>query len=65
MVCDDTFAASARRSCVAHYGVGAKRFIELDLDRAWRRGETGAYWLLIRVKKAIERMEATGSLAKH
>ncbi len=47
--------------CIVHMGDGAMRFVLRDLDRARRRGETGEYWLLVRVKEALERMEASGS----
>lgn len=47
---------------IVQYGtVRAKRFTEANLDRARRRGETGEYWLLVRVRETIERMEASGS----
>jgi len=32
------------------HGSRSGHFIETQLDRAWRRGETGEYWLLIRVQ---------------
>lgn len=46
--------------CIAEHGHRVHQFIEIQLDRAQRRGETGEYWLLIRVKETLERMEAIG-----
>ncbi|HEY4940079.1 MAG TPA: hypothetical protein VII56_01520 [Rhizomicrobium sp.] len=50
--------------CIVEFGPGAIRFVETEIDRAKRRGETGEYWLAIRVKETIERMEASGSLTQ-
>lgn len=47
--------------CIIEFGPGAMRFVETEIDRAKRRGETGEYWLAIRVKETIERMEAASS----
>ena len=49
--------------CIAEHGSRVWQFIEDQLDRAHRRGETGEYWLLIRVKEALEAMEANGGAA--
>ncbi len=50
--------------CIAQFGCSAKQFIDTDLDRAKRRGETGEYWLLIRVRETIERWEVAGSVTQ-
>ena len=49
--------------CIAEYGPGAMRFVNDELDDAKRQGKTGEYWLLIRVKEALEGMKTAGGAA--
>jgi hypothetical protein len=39
--------------CVARFGADAAAEIEIQMDRAQRRGEIGEYWVLRRVLTAI------------
>jgi hypothetical protein len=47
-------------NCIAACGVCAREYLECNIDRARRRGETGEYWLQIRVLESLKQVETTG-----